>query len=80
MSYLSKASIVVLTLATLGSVNAQPVAGEVIPVGVDNFARAESDLYMGNMVKNGCLGRFVHSREPVSIDAQVVIRMMACGM
>lgn len=75
MTYLSTASVVALTLATLASANAQSVAGEVMPVGVDNFIRAESDLYMGNMVKEGGLGRFVHSREPVAIDAQSVIRM-----
>ena len=75
MTYLSTASVVALTLATFASANAQSVAGEVMPVGVDNFIRAESDLYMGNMVKEGGLGRFVHSREPVAIDAQSVIRM-----
>ncbi|EOT1929365.1 DUF1254 domain-containing protein [Serratia marcescens] len=75
MSYLSTASIVALTLVTLGNANAQSPSSEVIPVGVDNFARAESDLYMGNMVEDGGLGRFVHSRELVAIDAQNVIRM-----
>ncbi|CAI0733452.1 Protein of uncharacterised function (DUF1214) [Serratia entomophila] len=75
MSYLSTAGIIALTLATMGSANAQSSSGEAIPVGVDNFARAESDLYMGNMVADGGLGRFVHSREPVPIDAQSVIRM-----
>ncbi|EKT65059.1 DUF1254 domain-containing protein [Providencia burhodogranariea] len=75
MSYLYRASIAALTLAILGSANAQSASDETILVGVDNFVRAESDLYMGNMVANGGLGKFVHSREPVPIDAQSVIRM-----
>ncbi len=46
-----------------------------VPVTVDNFARAESDLYMGNAVKDGGFGKFHHNREPTPIDNQVVIRM-----
>lgn len=45
------------------------------PVTPDNFARAESDLYFGNIVKDGGLGRFVHRREPAAIDNQTVIRL-----
>src|SRR5262249_32207458 len=45
-----------------------------VPVTVDNFARAESDLYMGNAVKDGGFGKFHHNREPVQIDKQFVIR------
>jgi len=29
------------------------------------LVRAESDLYFGNMVKDGALGKFVHRREPL---------------
>lgn len=75
MSHSSAACIVALTLVTLGSANAQPSSEAAIQVGVDNFVRAESDLYMGKTVADGGLGRFVHSREPAPIDAQNVIRM-----
>lgn len=75
MSYSSATCIVALTLATFGSVNAQSSADATTQVGVDNFARAESDLYMGKMVATGSLGKFVHSRDPVPIDAQNVVRM-----
>ncbi|MGE8358107.1 MAG: DUF1254 domain-containing protein, partial [Microvirgula sp.] len=75
MSHSSAACIVALTLVTLGSANAQPSPEAPIQVGVDNFVRAESDLYMGKTVADGGLGRFVHSREPAPIDAQNVIRM-----
>lgn len=71
MSYIPAIIFAVATFGAVGSANAQAA----IPVGVDNFARAESDLYMSNMVKEGSLGRFVHSREPVAIDKQNVIRM-----
>jgi hypothetical protein len=46
------------------------------PVTVDNFARAESDLYFGNAVKDsgGKTSVFNHHREPMNIDHQAVIR------
>lgn len=44
-------------------------------VTVDNFIRAESDLYFGNMVKDGALGTFIHRREPAGVDNQTVIRL-----
>lgn len=80
MSHSSVSSIVALTLATLtlatvGSANAQSSSDAATLVTVDNFARAESDLYLGKMVADGSLGRFIHSRQPVAIDAQNVIRM-----
>ncbi len=50
-------------------------SSEAVPVTVDNFARAESDLYMGNAVKDGGFGRFHHNRELTPIDKQTVIRM-----
>ena len=44
-------------------------------VTVDNFQRAESDLYFGNAVKDaGGPGKFHHRREPMEISHQVVIR------
>ena len=46
-----------------------------IPVTVDNFIRAESDLYLGNIVKDGGFGKFLHRREPSAIDNQTVIRL-----
>ncbi|MCA6100398.1 DUF1254 domain-containing protein [Bradyrhizobium australafricanum] len=46
-----------------------------VPVTVDNFARAESDLYFGNNVKDaGGTGKLFHRRGPMSIDKQAVIR------
>ena len=47
------------------------------PVTVDNFVRAESDLYMGGLLKDsgGRLGTFNHRREVANIDHQTVIRL-----
>ena len=49
--------------------------GATTPVTADNFIRAESDLYMSSMVKDGALGKFVHRREPAAIDNQTVVRL-----
>ena len=49
---------------------------QTIPVTVDNFVRAESDLYLGNIAKQGGgLGKLFHRREPSSIADQTVIRL-----
>src|SRR5215467_8033297 len=53
-----------------------PALGQTsVPVTIDNFARAESDLYIGNAVKTGAFGKFQHNRMPADIDNQLVIRM-----
>jgi hypothetical protein len=46
-----------------------------VPVTVDNFIRAETDLYFGNTVKDGGFAKFTHRREPAAIDKQTVIRL-----
>lgn len=51
------------------------IAQQSVPVTVDNFVRAETDMYMGRTVKDGGLGKFVHSRTPTEIDKQTVVRM-----
>ncbi|GAA0634347.1 DUF1254 domain-containing protein [Brevundimonas lenta] len=45
-----------------------------VPVTPDNFARAETDLYFGNAVREGGFGKFHHFREPMPIDHQSVVR------
>ena len=50
--------------------------GGAVPVTVDNFVRAESDLYFAGLLRDsGAIGKFVHRREPASIDNQTVIRL-----
>jgi hypothetical protein len=67
---------IVQTVA-VAAVVAAPVAAlaQTVPVTVDNFARAESDLYMAKTVKDVGIGKFVHIRMPTEIDKQMVIRM-----
>src|SRR5262249_5964281 len=65
------ACITVLALACSSLAHAQSA----VPVTIDNFARAESDFYMSNGVKDGGFGRFKHNRTPTQIDNQLVIRM-----
>lgn len=52
-----------------GTATAQAVA-----VTVDNFRRAETDMYFGSVVRDGGLGRFRHHRELVPVDRQTVVR------
>jgi hypothetical protein len=45
-----------------------------VVVTADNFIRAESDLYFGNVVKDGGFGKFTHIRELTPLDKQLVVR------
>src|SRR4029434_5411318 len=40
-----------------------PAAGTVIPVTVDNFIRAETDMYFAQFAKKGGFGKFNHARD-----------------
>jgi len=52
-------------------------AADPVSVTVDNFIRAESDLYFARIIKDsgGAIGKFNHRREPASVDNQTVIRL-----
>lgn len=68
-------SLAFASVALTGGAFAQAPSSK-MPVTVDNFARAETDHYLAANAKAvGGLGKFQHSREPVSIDRQTVIRM-----
>jgi hypothetical protein len=69
------ASTALLIVAASSVALAQAPSGSTAPVTIDNFARAESDLYMGRTVKDGGFGKFHHIRTPTEIDHQTVIRM-----
>lgn len=67
-----------LALTAINTVHAQsgsPMGTNVVPVTVDNFIRAESDLYLSDMVKDGSFGKFLHRRELAAIDNQTVTRL-----
>jgi hypothetical protein len=70
----------VIVLSAINVVEAKspvPPSDSAVPVSVDNFIRAESDLYFGGIVKDsgGTIGKFNHRRKPASIDNQTVIRL-----
>jgi|SRR5580658_4000938 hypothetical protein len=54
---------------------AQTDSKPTVPVTVDNFARAESDLYFGAIVKKDGFGKFEFTRTPSLIEAQTIVRM-----
>ncbi|MEJ8851604.1 DUF1254 domain-containing protein [Variovorax rhizosphaerae] len=63
-------------LALSNLAHAQPAGGAPAPVTVDNFVRAETDLYVAALAKqSGGLGKLLHRREPASIERQTVIRL-----
>ena len=58
------------------AVSPNSFAEETVPVTVENFIRAESDLYFGAVaLKEGGFGKFEHHRDVASIDAQTIIRI-----
>lgn len=61
-----------LILATFCSAN---MALSAERVNVDNFKRAESDMYFAKFVKTGALGKFHFERNLAPVDKQDVIRM-----
>ncbi|HYS67586.1 MAG TPA: DUF1214 domain-containing protein [Paraburkholderia sp.] len=64
-----------LFTAGVAATQTQPSAGSPVPVTVDNFVRAETDMYVVALAKQGGLGKLLHRREPASIDHQTVIRL-----
>jgi hypothetical protein len=50
------------------------MADDVILVTPDNFARAETDMYMAATVKEAGLGKLFHRRKPFDVEKQTVIR------
>jgi hypothetical protein len=64
-----------LLLAATSSVAlAQAPSSPAVPVTVDNYIRAQSDIYFGQTVKAGAFGKFRHGRELAPIDRRLIIR------
>jgi hypothetical protein len=69
-------AVVALAAITMAQALAQKPAGDTGPVTVENFIRAETDLYLSAVaLKEGGFGKFEHHRELSPIDAQTIIRM-----
>src|SRR5260370_26963344 len=64
-----------LLLLMAGSVvSAQTTASPAEPVPVDNYNRAQTDGYVGGVVKNGGFGKFRHGRELAPPVQQGIVR------
>jgi hypothetical protein len=65
-----------LTLAAMALIgttaHAQSGASKPVPVTVDNFNRAETDIVYAGGVQSHGLGNFEHHREPIPIDFRIV--------
>ena len=73
----SKSALSVLAVAgtLIAAAQAQTAPDKTIPVTVENFIRAESDLYLSAVaLKEGGFGKFEHHREVSPVDAQTIIR------
>ena len=73
----SKSALSVLAVAgtLIAAAEAQTAPDKTIPVTVENFIRAESDLYLSAVaLKEGGFGKFEHHREVSPVDAQTIIR------
>ena len=67
------AAVTLFVLVASSSLWADPRQGA-MPVTIDTFARAESDMYMASSAQHA-FGTIVHSRTLADIDNQTVIRM-----
>jgi hypothetical protein len=64
-----------LSLAAMSTVAlAQTPSGAAVPVTIDNYNRAQSDVYFALIVKAGGLGKFVHARAFTPVDQRGIIR------
>jgi hypothetical protein len=68
MKRLIKATVFAALMASSGTFAA-------VPVTVENFCRAESDLTFARYAKQGAFGKMFHIRAPTPIDRQDVVRM-----
>jgi hypothetical protein len=67
---------IVFLIAMPWPASAQAPSGNAVPVTINNFIRAESELYFNVVaVREGNFGKFGHRREVTDVDKQTVIRM-----
>lgn len=68
-------SIALCLMVASPSLSAQENEKAPLRVTVDNFKRAETDLYFAKFAKEGAFGKFFHNRELIPVEKQDVIRM-----
>jgi hypothetical protein len=62
-------------LVQAAEVQSAPPPAAAVPVTPENFVRAERDRYLGNLAREGGVGKLFHRRAPAAIDNQTVIRL-----
>ena len=63
-----------LLAATSSVALAQPLSGTAVQVTIDNYNRAQSDVYFSQSVKAGAFGKFRHGRELAPIASRGIVR------
>jgi len=72
---ISKGILAAMSLAMASSVaSAQTTASPTEPVTVENYNRAQTDVYFAGVVKNGGFGKFRHGRELAPPAQQGIVR------
>jgi len=66
--------VVMSLLMTSSAVSAQTTASPAQPVTIDNYNRAQTDVYFAGVVKNGGFGKFRHGRELAPPVQQGIVR------
>ena len=72
-----KIRLIIYALAALTVTNgtqAQSPAGDTVPVTIENYNRAQTDVYFAGVVKNGGFGKFRHGRELSPPVQQGIVR------
>ena len=67
--------VLAMTLTTATAAAAPKPVSATVPVTIENFIRAESDMYMAGLAQDGGLGKLAHHREAASVENQTIIRM-----
>ena len=72
-----KTKLIIYALAVLSVSNgaqAQPPESNTVPVTIENYNRAQTDVYFAGVVKNGGFGQFRHGRELAPPVQQGIVR------
>jgi hypothetical protein len=64
----------ILLAATSSVAIARSPSDSAIPVTVDNYNRAQSDVYFGQIVKTGAFSKFRHGRELAPVISRGIVR------
>jgi hypothetical protein len=74
MNFRSLVCLALSLAATCAAALAQQSSGTTVPVTVDNYIRAQSDVYFGQTVKAGAFGKFRHGRELAPVASRGIVR------